>query len=160
METRTIRCWVNGAEQTRTVDIRMSLLDMLRDLLHLRGTKQGCGVGECGACTVIVEDRSVDACLFLAVRADGKRIRTIEGEEREGKLSRVQEAFLQTGAIQCGFCTPGFVMQATALLESGQDMDRKALRRMISGNMCRCTGYQSIVDACEKARGPEREETP
>lgn len=147
--TKTIACRINGKEMTLTVDIRQSLLDLLRDTLHLTGVKKGCGVGECGACTVLVDGEACDSCLFLAVWADGKEIRTIEGEAREGNLTPVQQAFIEEGAVQCGFCTPGLVLSVTAMKEKGCACDRENIKKELAGHMCRCTGYQNIIKAAE-----------
>jgi xanthine dehydrogenase iron-sulfur-binding subunit len=142
---------VNGKEISLEVDLRESLLDVLRNKLHLTGTKRGCNVGECGACTVIVDGETVDSCIYLAAWADGKEVRTIEGEAQDGKLSKVQQAFVDEGAIQCGFCTPGFIMQATNLVEKGnKQLTEEQIKKQLSGNMCRCTGYYNIVTAVEK----------
>jgi carbon-monoxide dehydrogenase small subunit len=154
MLSRKIRFTVNRREVTLEIDIRESLLDVLRDRLHLTGVKKGCGMGECGACTVLIDGVTYDACLYLAVRADGKEIRTIEGEAADGRLSRVQQAFLDEGAIQCGFCTPGLVMSVTALAGSGR-RPREEIKKELAGHMCRCTGYQNILRAAEKALAEE-----
>lgn len=148
---------INGEGKSLYVDIRESLLEVIRDRLGLTGTKQGCGVGECGACTVLIDGEAFDSCIYLAVWADGKNIRTIEGESCGEKLSTVQAAFLEEGAVQCGFCTPGFVMTTTALVESGREFSRDDIRRELAGNMCRCTGYQNIANAAEKAIQAEKE---
>lgn len=150
MKTKTISFKVNGKEVSLTVDVRESLLEVLRNRLHLTGTKKGCEVGECGACTVIIDGVTVDSCLYLAIWADGKEVRTIEGEAKNGNLSRIQQAFVDEGAVQCGFCTPGFVMSATALVESGEQLSREEIKKGMAGNLCRCTGYQNIVRAVEK----------
>ncbi len=149
--TRTITCTVNGKRMTLAVDIRQSLLELLRDTLHLTGAKKGCGVGECGACTVLIDGEAYDSCIFLAVWADGKEIRTVEGEAVAGKLTTVQQAFIDEGAVQCGFCTPGLVMTVTAMAEKGCCTERKEISRELAGHICRCTGYQHIVNAAEKA---------
>lgn len=126
-------------------------MELLRRLGYT-GTKKGCGVGECGACTVLIDGIPIDSCLYLAVWADGKPIKTIEGvAEKNGELSKVQKAFVDEGAVQCGFCTPGLVLTTTALTESGQDYTRAELKRELSGHLCRCTGYQSILQAAEKS---------
>ncbi len=141
---------INGQETTLAVDVRKSLLEVLREN-GWTSVKLGCGVGECGACTVLIDDRPVDSCIYLAVWADGKKIRTVEGEAKKGRLSKVQQAYLKQGAVQCGFCTPGFIMTSTAFVEKNQG--RKVSRREIqvehSGNLCRCTGYESIIKAVE-----------
>jgi len=147
---KTINCKVNGREMELNVDVRESLLDMLRNRLHLTGTKQGCGVGECGACAVLIDGQSLDSCIYMAVWADGKEIVTIEGiTNPDGTLSDVQQNFVDKGAIQCGFCTPGFVVSATALLEENPNPTKEEIRRGLSGNLCRCTGYTKILDAVE-----------
>jgi len=132
------------------VDIRKSLLELLRDLGYT-GVKKGCGVGECGACTVLVDNTPLDSCIYLAVWADGKNIRTVEGLAADGVLSPVQQAFVEEGAVQCGFCTPGLVMTTTALVESGRAYSREEIKRELSGHLCRCTGYQNILKAAEKS---------
>jgi aerobic-type carbon monoxide dehydrogenase small subunit (CoxS/CutS family) len=143
---------VNGREKVINVDVRQSLLEVLREQLGLLSIKQGCAVGECGACTVLLNDVPIDACLYLAVWADGKSIRTVEGESRDDKLSDVQQAFVEEGAVQCGICTPGFVMAATSFVEThkNQKVDRYEIRRGLAGNLCRCTGYDTIVTAVQK----------
>ena len=145
-----VQCVVNGEEVAEYVDPRESLLDMLRNHLGLTSVKKGCEVGECGACTVIIDGETIDSCIYLAVWAEGKNIRTLEGLEKNGELTRIQEAFIEEGAIQCGFCTPGFVMSATVLLEQGKELTREEIKKKMSGNLCRCTGYQNIVNAVEK----------
>ncbi len=143
---------VNGKTKEVSVDVRQSLLEALREQLGLLSVKQGCAVGECGACTVLIDDVPIDACLYLAVWADGKSIRTVEGESRDDKLSRVQQAFVDEGAVQCGICTPGFVMAATSFVEKHkpQNVNRYDIRRGLAGNLCRCTGYDTIVTAVQK----------
>ena len=150
---QTITCTVNGKKKNLTVDVRQSLLEVLREQLGLISIKQGCAVGECGACTVLIDNVPMDSCIYLAVRADGRSIRTVEGESRNAKLSRVQQAFVEEGAVQCGICTPGFVMAATAFVErhKGQKVARNAIRRGLAGNLCRCTGYDTIVTAVQKS---------
>jgi aerobic-type carbon monoxide dehydrogenase small subunit (CoxS/CutS family) len=148
----TIRLSINGRQYEQAVDIRKSLMDLLRDLGYT-SVKQGCGVGECGACTVLIDDIAVDSCLYLAVWADNKKIRTVEGECRDGKLSSVQEAYVEEGAVQCGFCTPGLIMASTAFLEQNPDrkLSRDEIKKGHAGNLCRCTGYQTIINAVETA---------
>ena len=145
-----VECTVNGKEVAEYVDPRESLLDMLRNRLGLTSVKKGCEVGECGACTVIIDGETIDSCIYLAVWAEGKNIRTLEGLEKNGEITRIQEAFIEEGAVQCGFCTPGFIMSATVLLEQGKELTREEIRKKMSGNLCRCTGYQNIVNAVEK----------
>ena len=150
---RTITCTVNGSKKELNVDLRHSLLEVLREQLGLISVKQGCSVGECGACTVLIDNVPIDACLYLAVWADGRSIRTVEGESENDKLSKVQQAFVDEGAVQCGICTPGFVMAATAFVEKQKDrkVTRNGIRRGLAGNLCRCTGYDTIITAVEKS---------
>ncbi len=152
---RTITCTINGKKKELNVDVRQSLLEVLREQLGLISIKQGCAVGECGACTVLIDDVPMDACIYLAVWADGRAIRTVEGESKDGKLSVIQQAFVDEGAVQCGICTPGFVMAGTALVEKnkGRKVSRDEIRRQLAGNLCRCTGYDTIVTAVEKSLG-------
>ena len=147
---KLVRCTINGKETETIVDVRATLTDMLRNDYRLTSVKKGCEVGECGACTVIIDGETIDSCIYLAVWAEGKNIRTLEGLEKNGELTRIQEAFIEEGAIQCGFCTPGFVMSATVLLEQGKELTREEIKKKMSGNLCRCTGYQNIVNAVEK----------
>lgn len=152
---RQISFAVNGMARTLVVDVRQSLLDVLREKLDLTGVKEGCGAGECGACSVIVDDVLVDSCIYLAVWADGKQVRTVEGEAKDGKLSKVQQAYVDEGAVQCGFCTPGFIMATTAFAEKCTDkkVTHDEIRKFHAGNLCRCTGYQNILSAVEKCIG-------
>lgn len=142
---------VNGRAVEIEIDIRESLLDVLRDRLQFTGVKQGCSVGECGACTVLLDGTPINSCIYLAAWAHGKSVTTIEGIAQDGKLSPVQEAFVEEGAIQCGFCTPGLVLSTTAMVDSGRAFTHDEVRRELSGHLCRCTGYQKIVDAAERA---------
>jgi aerobic-type carbon monoxide dehydrogenase small subunit (CoxS/CutS family) len=137
---------VNGATCTGSPEARKTLADFLRDDLDLTGTHVGCEQGVCGACTVIVDGRVVRSCLMLAVQAAGSEVRTIEGLATDGGLDTLQQALWDSHSFQCGFCTPGFVMQATALLDEHPDADERQIREALSGNICRCTGYQSIID--------------
>lgn len=148
-----ISCTINGTPRTLFVDVRKSLLELLRQELGLTGTKEGCGVGECGACSVLVDEVLVDSCIYLAVWVDGKEVRTIEGEAQDGKLSPVQEAYVEEGAVQCGFCTPGFIMATTSFVEKneGRQVGEAEIRKGHAGNLCRCTGYQNILTAVEKS---------
>jgi carbon-monoxide dehydrogenase small subunit len=146
-----IKLEVNGEQYEVDVKPYWTLLYVLREKLGLKGTKNGCGEGDCGACTVIMDGKSVHSCLVLAVQADGKKILTIEGLAKEGKLHPLQEAFVEHGAIQCGFCTPGMIMAAKALLDENPNPTREEIREAISGNICRCTGYVKIIKAIEAA---------
>lgn len=127
------------------------LLDLLRNKFNLTGTKEGCSIGECGACTVIMNGKAVNSCLVLAAQCDGAEIITIEGIEKDGKLHPLQENFLKSGAIQCGFCTPGMIMSAYALLLENPNPTEEEIKDAIAGNLCRCTGYKQIIDAVEKS---------
>ncbi|GMA09300.1 xanthine dehydrogenase [Tetragenococcus halophilus subsp. flandriensis] len=148
---KEIRFLLNNEEISCMVDIRKSLLEVLRENFSLTGTKEGCSVGECGACTVLVEGQTVDSCIYLAAWADGKSITTIEGMENiDGSLSDIQQEFIDSGAVQCGFCIPGMILSSHELLEDNDQLTRNEIRRGISGNMCRCTGYQKIIGAVEK----------
>ena len=135
----------------KTVEVEAAdnarLLDVLRDTLGLTGTKEGCGVGECGACTVIVDGDAVDSCLYPALRANGKSVTTIEGLSKDGRLDRLQQAVLDHHALQCGFCTPGFIMSAKALLDKNPHPTREEVKVAIAGNLCRCTGYEQLIEA-------------
>ena len=146
-----IRLTVNGETYMVAVEPRESLLDALRDKLSLTGTKKGCNRGDCGACTIIMDGKPVNSCLVLAVEADGKELLTIEGLADKGQLHPIQEAFIQYGAIQCGYCTPGMIMSAKILLDENPKPTEEEIRRAIGGNLCRCTGYVKIVDAIKKA---------
>ena len=142
---------VNGVTREVAVEPRRTLTEFLREDLNLTGTKKGCGIGDCGACTVLLDGVSTFSCLTLAVQADGCSVETVEGLMKEGKLNRLQQAFVDLGGIQCGFCTPGMLMVATELLRSVHNPSEAEIRRAISGNLCRCTGYQKIVEAIQSA---------
>ena len=150
MSMTKITCQVNGEMVTREIADDMTLLRFLRDELKLTGTKEGCGEGDCGACTVIVDGVSVNSCLYLAVLADGKEILTIEGLEKNGQMHEIQEAFIRHGAIQCGFCSPGMILSVKHLLDRNPEPTEEEIRRGMSGNLCRCTGYQQMVDAIQE----------
>jgi aerobic carbon-monoxide dehydrogenase small subunit len=137
---------VNGVTRTAAAEARKTLADFLRDDLDLTGTHVGCEHGVCGACTVIVDGRAVRSCLMLAVQAAGSEVATIEGLASDGGLDPLQQALWDSHSFQCGFCTPGFVMQATAFLRAHPDADEQQIREALSGNICRCTGYQSIIE--------------
>ncbi len=144
---REITMNVNGRNVCLRVAPTERLVDVLRDRLRLTGTHRDCLMGICGACTVLLNGRPVSSCLLLAVQAEGAEITTIEGLEQDGRLHRVQEAFLRGAAVQCGFCTPGFILTAKALLDSTPDPTREDVVEAIAGNLCRCTGYVKIIDA-------------
>ena len=148
---KLIRLTVNEQEHELAVSPNRTLLQLLREDLELTGAKHGCGLGECGACTVQVDGVPMNACLILAVQANGARILTIEGLAQDGRLHPIQSAFVEQGAIQCGFCTPGMILSAKALLEENPRPNEEEIRKAISGNLCRCTGYQKIVEAIEAA---------
>ena len=148
---KLIHCKINGKDVEKMVDVRASLTDMLRNEYHLTSVKKGCEVGECGACNVLINGEAFNSCIYLAVWADGKEIRTLEGlEGPNGELSDIQQAFIDETAIQCGFCTPGFIMTAVEILESGKEYSEEELRKLLSGHLCRCTGYENILRAVRK----------
>lgn len=153
-----IKVTVNGEEYHREVRPDRRLLDFLRDDLGFTGVKEGCGVGECGSCTVLIDGESHLSCLTYVPQVDGSEITTIEGLEEKGELHPLQEAFVETGGVQCGFCTPGFIMVGLELLSKNPDPTREEIRKGIEGNICRCTGYSKIVDAIELAGEKLREE--
>lgn len=161
MDKQKIRFTLNGQVREEMVDPRASLSEVLREELGLTSVKHGCQVGECGACTVLIDGEPFNSCIYLAIWADGKTIRTLEGlSDVNGAISDIQQAFIDEGAVQCGFCTPGFIMSSLPIIESPEPFTREEIRRQISGNFCRCTGYETIVDAIEKAkrlRHPEAE---
>ena len=148
---KLIRCRINGVDREAVVDVRASLTDMLRNDYSLTSVKKGCEVGECGACNVIIDGECYNSCIYLAVWADGKEIRTLEGlMGPNGELSDIQQAFIDEATVQCGFCTPGVIMSAVEILESGKEYTRDELRKLLSGHLCRCTGYENILNAVEK----------
>ncbi len=142
---------VNGHKRCLEVCPSMRLLDLLRDRLGLTGTKEGCGEGECGACTVIMDGMAVNSCLALASQVDGREIITVESLARDGELDLLQQKFIQAGAVQCGFCTPGMLMSAKALLLKNSHPTEAEIRQALAGNLCRCTGYSKIVEAVKSA---------
>lgn len=146
---KTLDFILNGEACPTEIPEDATLLKVLRDILHLTGTKEGCGEGDCGACTVLVDGRSVNSCLFPAVQAEGCQVMTIEGVEAHPELARIQKAFVDYGAVQCGFCSPGMIMSTVALLQKNPKPTEEEIRRGLSGNICRCTGYQAMVDAIQ-----------
>ena len=146
-----IELTINGLNYDVVVRPEDLLIDVLRQQLGLTGTKKGCGQGDCGTCTVLIDGKRALACLTLAIACQGKAVETIEGIEEDGKLDPIQEAFVDEGAVQCGFCTPGMIMSAKALLEENPNPSRIEIKRGLSGNLCRCTGYIRIFDAVEEA---------
>ena len=148
---KQISCSINGRAVTTVVDVRASLTDLLRNEYRLTSVKKGCEVGECGACAVLIDGRCINSCLYLAAWADGKEIRTLESLlGPNGELSDIQQAFVDEAAIQCGFCTPGFIMSAVEILESGRFYTDDELRKLLSGHLCRRTGYENILRAVLK----------
>ena len=146
-----IKLTVNGKDYSLEIEEDKRLIDVLREDLRFTGVKEGCSEGECGACSVIMDGRIVNSCLVMAVQANGSSIVTVEGLVKDGELDPVQRAFIEKGATQCGYCTPGFIMAARAFLNRAKDPTREEIREAISGNLCRCTGYNKIVDAIEEA---------
>jgi len=142
-----VRVRVNGEEYEAQAEPHLTLVTFLRDQLGLLGTKWGCGTGDCGACTVLLDGRPVTSCMVLAVSADGREVTTIEGLARDGKLHPIQEAFVEHGAVQCGYCTPAAILVAKALLEETPSPSEDEVRRAMAGVLCRCTGYSKIIDA-------------
>lgn len=142
---------LNGRTREFDVPPNTLLLNLLRDELNLTGAKYGCGIGECGACTVLLDGEAVLGCMTLAVDCDGKSVETIEGLSNGDRLHPIQESYIEEGAVQCGFCTPGFIMTTKALLEENPDPDEREIREYLKGNICRCTGYVNIVKAVQSA---------
>jgi carbon-monoxide dehydrogenase small subunit len=138
---------INGEIYEDEINVRRTLLEVLREDFGLTGTKKGCNEGECGTCTVLLDGKPVTSCIVLAVEAQGKRIETVEGLEQNGELHRLQQAFIEHGAFQCGFCTPGVLMAAKGLLNKNPKPNETEVRRAIAGNLCRCTGYNKYVEA-------------
>ncbi len=158
MRKQAIEMTVNGERHELLVEPRKTLADTLRDDLGLTGTHLGCEHGVCGACTVDVEGQTARACLMFAIQVDGCRVRTIEGLATDGRLSPIQEAFAEEHGLQCGFCTPGFLMSTAELLAENDDPNPEEIREALSGNLCRCTGYQGIVRAVQRAARTLREQ--
>ncbi|HJU02540.1 MAG TPA: (2Fe-2S)-binding protein [Actinomycetes bacterium] len=157
---RRIALTVNGVRREAEVEPRLLLVYFLRESLGLTGTNVGCDTSSCGACTVMMDGKSVKACTVLAVQADGSEVTTIEGLARNGDLHPLQEAFRKNHGLQCGFCTPGMIMAGLGLIESGAGMEDEEVRLGLEGNLCRCTGYQNIVKAIQEAAGQMRQEAP
>ena len=149
---KLIHCTINGKKVEKMVDVRASLTDMLRNDYHLTSVKKDCEVGECGACNVLINGEAFNSCIYLAVWAEGKNIQTLESLlSPDGELSDIQQAFVEESAIQCGFCTPGFIMTAVEILNAGKFYSDDELRKLLSGHLCRCTGYENIFRAVKKA---------
>ncbi|MBI2305545.1 MAG: (2Fe-2S)-binding protein [Chloroflexi bacterium] len=153
MVKQVVQLRINGEDYEVAVEPYRTLLDCIRDDIGLTGTKKGCDLGDCGACTVLVEGKSVNSCLMLAVEAQGKDVTTIEGLAQNGNLHPLQEAFIQYGAVQCGYCTPGMILSAKALLDENPHPTELEVRQAIAGNLCRCTGYVKIVEAIMAVAG-------
>lgn len=149
----SIQFIVNGKEHILNIEEDKRLIDVLREDLGLIGVKEGCSEGECGACTVIMDGETVNSCLVMAFQANGRKIITIEGLEKNGMLDPIQKAFIDVGAVQCGYCTPGMILSVKALLNKKKNPTQEEIKEGISGNLCRCTGYNKIVEAVEKVRG-------
>ncbi len=153
MANKILSCIVNGEPKQIMIDDRESLTDFLRNHLHLTSVKKGCEVGECGACTVLINGEPFDSCIYLAIWAEGKEIQTTEGlMDADGNISEIQEAFIEEGAVQCGFCTCGFVMAAVPVIEDEKGYTTDEIKKQLSGNLCRCTGYENILNAVEKVK--------
>ena len=151
IQYQTVRFNLNGKDVERTVDVRASLTDMLRNDFRMTSVKKGCEVVECGACNVLIDGEAFNSCIYLAVWAEGKKVRTLEGLlGPNGELSDIQQAFVDEAAIQCGFCSPGFILTAVEILESGKEYTDAELRKLLSGHLCRCTGYENILRAVKK----------
>jgi carbon-monoxide dehydrogenase small subunit len=158
MQEVNVSLTVNKKKYEVTVEPDERLLDTLRDRLNLTGVKEGCSIGECGACTVILDGKAVNSCMVYTFQIDGSEVLTVEGLETNGTLDPLQEAFIDHQAVQCGFCTPGMLMSAKALLNENPNPDRDEIKTAIEGNLCRCTGYQQIIEAIESAANQDRSE--
>lgn len=153
METSDLNLSVNGADHSLQIAPEQTLLAVLRDRLNLVGAKEGCGIGVCGACTVLVDGRAISSCLMLAVQAEGCQITTIEGLAQDGQLHPVQQAYLEHAAFQCAYCTPGFILSTISLLNEESNPDDQTIREYLGGNLCRCGSYQNILEAVRSLRG-------
>jgi carbon-monoxide dehydrogenase small subunit len=150
---KLISITVNGITHELAVEPRRTLLEVVREDLGLTGSKKGCGIGDCGACTMLVDGVATFSCLMLAIQADGCNVETVESLAENGKLNKLQQSFVDVGAIQCGYCTPGMLMMATELLRRNPHPEEREIRLALSGNLCRCTGYQKIVEAIKAVAG-------
>jgi carbon-monoxide dehydrogenase small subunit len=159
MTLHKINITINGSCEEVIVPSNMTLLRMLRETIALTGTKDGCSAGECGACTVMLNGEPVNSCMVLAAECDGAKVQTVEGLAQDGRLAPVQEALIQEGGVQCGFCTPGILISATALLERNPDPDEYDIREALVGNLCRCTGYERIIQGVKHAAKKHMEST-
>ena len=157
-----LRFTLNGEAKSLDIEPGISTLELIRDVLELKGTKEGCGIGECGACTIVVDGRAVNACLMFAAQLDGRDVLTVEGLSREKDLHPIQQSFSEQHAVQCGFCTPGILMSTHALLEENPQPNRHEIIKAVAGNLCRCTGYQSIIagiaNAADKCRNDKNKD--
>lgn len=151
-----LRFILNGEEKSLDINPGISALELLRDIFDLKGTKEGCGIGECGACTIVVDGQAVNACLMFAAQLDGRTVLTVEGLSGEAELHPIQQSFAEQHAVQCGFCTPGILMSTHALLAEKPNPSRAEIVKTVAGNLCRCTGYQSIIAGIEDAAGRGR----
>jgi carbon-monoxide dehydrogenase small subunit len=146
-----LRFILNGEEKSLDIEPGISALELMRDILDLKGTKEGCGIGECGACTIVVDGQAINACLMFAAQLDGRTVLTVEGLSGEAELHPIQQSFSEQHAVQCGFCSPGILMSTQALLEENPHPKRAEIVKAVAGNLCRCTGYQSIIAGIEDA---------
>ena len=152
MSKESLQLTINGEPYELTVEPRTTLAELLREELHLTGTKEGCGIGMCGACTVLLDGKAIKSCLVLALKGNGKEILTIEGLATKGEIHPLQKAFIDHGAIQCGYCTPGMILSAKALLDENPHPSEEEVRMAMAGNLCRCTGYVKILEAILSVR--------
>src|SRR3972149_2711386 len=152
MSKKSLQLTINGEPYELTVEPRTTLAELLREELHLTGTKEGCGIGMCGACTVLLDGKAIKSCLVLALKANGREIMTIEGLAAKGEIHPLQKAFIDHGAIQCGYCTPGMILSAKALLDENPHPTEEEVRMAMVGNLCRCTGYVKILEAILSVR--------